>query len=82
MTTDYLRASQELRQRFQPGLTENPERLTIPFHVVLWLQARELIGELVFRHFGEPIGQDESYYIVEQEPGSKVFLGLKDGTTP
>lgn len=91
------------------------ERLTIPFHLAMWLQAREIMGELIFRQFGEyfplrinyldtmggtnlslqvhphhtymrqtfgePIGQDESYYIVEHEPGSRVYLGLKEAAT-
>ncbi len=29
--------------------------------------------------FNEKIGQDESYYVVLTAPGSKVFLGLKEG---
>ncbi|HWI61287.1 MAG TPA: class I mannose-6-phosphate isomerase [Symbiobacteriaceae bacterium] len=91
------------------------EQVTVPFHLVLWLRAREVMGELVYRqfgeyfpirinyldtmggtnlslqvhphhtymreHFGEPIGQDESYYVVEQEPGSQVYVGLKEETT-
>lgn len=89
--------------------------LTVPFVVLMWLRAPQLMGEAVYRqfgeffpirinyldtmggtnlsvqvhphhtymrdHFGEPIGQDESYYIVEQQPGSKVYLGLKESTT-
>jgi mannose-6-phosphate isomerase class I len=89
--------------------------LTVPFPVLLWLRAPELMGEAVYRqfgeffpirinyldtmggtnlslqvhphhtymreHFGEPIGQDESYYIVEQEPGARVYLGLKESTS-
>ncbi|HYF76582.1 MAG TPA: class I mannose-6-phosphate isomerase [Symbiobacteriaceae bacterium] len=87
----------------------------LPFHLLLWLQPVNLMGELVYRQFGEffpirinyldtmggtnlslqvhphhtymrnqfgePIGQDESYYIVEAEPGSKVYLGLKESAT-
>lgn len=30
--------------------------------------------------FGEPFTQDETYYIVTNEPGSKVFLGLREDT--
>jgi mannose-6-phosphate isomerase len=29
-------------------------------------------------HFGEPYRQDESYYVVDSAPGSKVYLGLKE----
>lgn len=29
-------------------------------------------------HFGEPFTQDETYYIVSSEPGSQVYLGLRD----
>jgi mannose-6-phosphate isomerase class I len=32
-------------------------------------------------HFGETIGQHESYYVVETTPGAKVHLGLKNGVT-
>lgn len=30
------------------------------------------------KHFGEPYRQDESYYVVDTAPGSKVYLGLKE----
>ena len=30
--------------------------------------------------FGEPITQDETYYIVTCKPGARVFLGLRDDT--
>lgn len=33
------------------------------------------------QEFGEPIGQDESYYIVESRPGAKVYLGFREQTT-
>lgn len=32
----------------------------------------------VKKHFNEPVGQDESYYVVLTGPGSKVYLGLKE----
>ncbi|MEF8799161.1 MAG: class I mannose-6-phosphate isomerase [Candidatus Bipolaricaulota bacterium] len=32
--------------------------------------------------FNEPIGQHEAYYIVESQPNSRVYLGLKDETSP
>ena len=32
--------------------------------------------------FGEPITQDESYYIVACEPGARVFQGLRDDADP
>ena len=32
--------------------------------------------------FGEPITQDESYYIVACEPGARVFQGLRDDVDP
>lgn len=31
-------------------------------------------------HFGMPYTQDESYYILHSEPGSSMFLGLKEST--
>jgi mannose-6-phosphate isomerase class I len=33
-------------------------------------------------HFGLHYTQDESYYILDAEPGAKVFLGCKNGTQP
>lgn len=88
----------------------------LPFHLLLWLQPVNLMGELVYRQFGEffpirinyldtmggtnlslqvhphhtymrnqfgePIAQDESYYVIEAEPGSKVYLGMKESATP
>lgn len=33
----------------------------------------------VKKHFNEPLGQHESYYIVATQPGSRVYLGLKEG---
>jgi len=32
--------------------------------------------------FGEPLTQDETYYIVTCEPGARVFLGLRDDADP
>lgn len=89
--------------------------VTLPFHILMWLQARRIVGEQVYRQFGEffpvrinyldtmqggnlslqvhphhtytrqqfgePIGQDESYYVVERAPGSKVYLGLTESAT-
>ncbi len=36
--------------------------------------------EFAREHFGIPYTQDESYYILDAEPGAKVYLGCKDGT--
>lgn len=89
--------------------------VTVPFHVLMWFQAKSILGDFSYRYFGEyfpirfnyldtmrgtnlslqvhphhsyirqhfnePFAQDESYYIVEHLPGSKVYLGLKEGTT-
>jgi len=34
--------------------------------------------DAIREEFGEPFTQDESYYIVANEPGARVFLGLRD----
>jgi len=33
----------------------------------------------IAREFGEPVAQDETYYILEREPGARVYLGLREG---
>jgi mannose-6-phosphate isomerase class I len=33
-------------------------------------------------HFGLPYTQDESYYMLDAEPGAVVYLGCKNGTEP
>jgi hypothetical protein len=38
--------------------------------------------EFAQRYFGIPYTQDESYYILDAEPGAVVYLGCKDGTDP
>lgn len=38
--------------------------------------------EYIRDKFGMSYTQDESYYILETEPGAKVFLGLKDDVEP
>lgn len=38
--------------------------------------------EFAREHFGMPYTQDESYYILDAEPGAVVFLGCKDGINP
>ncbi len=42
--------------------------------------AIQVHGDLSYlkENFNEPIGQNESYYIVATGPGSKVYLGLRD----
>ena len=35
--------------------------------------------EYIRKHFGMNYTQDESYYILDSEPGSRVFLGLREG---
>lgn len=34
--------------------------------------------DYIREHFGEPFTQDETYYIVANEPGSRIYLGLHD----
>lgn len=34
------------------------------------------------QQFNEPLAQDESYYVVEHRPGSKVYLGFRDDIRP
>ncbi|MCC5850202.1 MAG: class I mannose-6-phosphate isomerase [Verrucomicrobia bacterium] len=40
------------------------------------------LTEFAREHFGLPYTQDESYYILDAEPGAVVYLGCKDGTDP
>lgn len=40
------------------------------------------LTEFAREHFGMPYTQDESYYILDAEPGAVVYLGCKDGTDP
>jgi mannose-6-phosphate isomerase class I len=38
--------------------------------------------EYIYSNFGEPFTQDESYYILDCKPGSRVFLGFREGVDP
>jgi len=38
--------------------------------------------EYAHTHFGLPYTQDESYYMLDAEPGAVVYLGCKNGTVP
>ena len=40
------------------------------------------LTEFAREHFGIPYTQDESYYILDAEPGAVVYLGCKDDTDP
>ncbi len=40
------------------------------------------LTEFAREHFGIPYTQDESYYILDAEPGAIVYLGCKNGTDP
>jgi mannose-6-phosphate isomerase class I len=39
-------------------------------------------SEFIRGHFGERFTQDESYYIVESEPNSSVYLGFREDRSP
>jgi mannose-6-phosphate isomerase class I len=39
-------------------------------------------NEYIREHFGMPYTQDESYYMLDAEPGAYVYLGLKDHVVP
>ncbi len=36
-------------------------------------------ADTIAREFGEPMAQDETYYILEREHGARVYLGLQEG---
>lgn len=40
------------------------------------------ITEYIQQHFGMHYTQDESYYLLEAEPGAEVYLGTKTGINP
>ncbi|MEY2906044.1 MAG: hypothetical protein RLZZ408_515 [Verrucomicrobiota bacterium] len=40
------------------------------------------LTEYARTHFGLPYTQDESYYMLDAEPGAVVYLGCKNGTEP
>ena len=40
------------------------------------------LTEFAREQFGLPYTQDESYYMLDAEPGAVVYLGCKDGTDP
>lgn len=40
------------------------------------------LTEYIKTHFGMPYTQDESYYLLDAEEGSYVYLGLKEGIDP
>ncbi len=40
------------------------------------------LTEYIHQHFGVPYTQDESYYILDAEPGAAVYLGLKEDALP
>lgn len=40
------------------------------------------LTEYAREHFGLPYTQDESYYLLDAQPGAVVYLGCKDGTQP
>jgi mannose-6-phosphate isomerase class I len=40
------------------------------------------LTEYLQQHFGMHYTQDESYYLLDAEPGASVYLGLRDGVDP
>ena len=40
------------------------------------------LTEYIQQHFGMPYTQDESYYLLDAEPGAEVWLGLREDAEP
>ena len=83
-----LRTLSELSREFGPELvgTAAPDPQRFPLLVKFLFPAEKLSVQVhpddkTARHFGEPWGKTECWYVAHAKPGCQVALGLKPGVT-
>lgn len=69
---NYARFGAEFPIRFDLLDTMDGQNLSLQVHP---------LTDYIHTHYGMAYTQDESYYILDAQPGAGVYLGLKDGTT-